>query len=350
MTNQDGLVISGARILTPGGSAVGELRVDRGRITAIGDAVEHTEALVLDGSGGYLSPGFIDIQASGVAGHGIADPPAAISTVAAQLPRHGVTTFLPTLISPDASTVQDALAMLSRHRPGPGMAVPLGLHLDGPRTSPTAAGKPPASRAGHLPDGGADLWNPRQGVRLVTVTSDTANADLTIEALSGRGVVVSVDLTRDDHDRAKGAFAAGATLVAVRIDRTTASTHRRLGLLDDVLADERIWTSSVVNGRPVHPAAADAAARTVAPRRFIALSDRSGLDQAMRNLVSVEGFSPDEAIRSVTINPALALRLNHQGRLEVGTKADLVLLDDALRVRATWIAGRLAFDDGLGAC
>ena len=54
-------------------------------------------------------------------------------------------------------------------------------------------------------------------------------------------------------------------------------------------------------------------------------------DEAMvRTLVREAGVPLHEAVGMATLNPALALHLSAKGRLEPGTDADLVLLDDDL--------------------
>jgi N-acetylglucosamine-6-phosphate deacetylase len=64
------------------------------------------------------------------------------------------------------------------------------------------------------------------------------------------------------------------------------------------------------------------------------------LDQAVRNLVSWAETGVAEACRMASEVPARLLGLRSKGRLAVGCDADLVLLDDALRVRATFREGR----------
>jgi N-acetylglucosamine-6-phosphate deacetylase len=68
----------------------------------------------------------------------------------------------------------------------------------------------------------------------------------------------------------------------------------------------------------------------------------SALDMAsaVRNSVQWLGVSLDEAARMASLYPAQCLGLDDRyGRIAPGYQADLVLLDDALQVRKTWIAG-----------
>jgi len=61
---------------------------------------------------------------------------------------------------------------------------------------------------------------------------------------------------------------------------------------------------------------------------------------AVRNAVHLLGLPLDEAARMASRYPAQFLNLDDRlGEIAEGYQADLVLLDDALQVRATWIAG-----------
>jgi N-acetylglucosamine-6-phosphate deacetylase len=71
----------------------------------------------------------------------------------------------------------------------------------------------------------------------------------------------------------------------------------------------------------------------------------SALDMAaaVRNAVGLLGLDLADASRMASRNPAEFLGLEHEyGRIARGCFADLVLLDDELRVMDTWIHGRAA--------
>jgi N-acetylglucosamine-6-phosphate deacetylase len=68
----------------------------------------------------------------------------------------------------------------------------------------------------------------------------------------------------------------------------------------------------------------------------------SDLDMAgaVRNTVQRLGLSLPDALRMASLHPAAFLRLDHElGRIAPGYRASLVLLDDDLQVRDTWIDG-----------
>jgi N-acetylglucosamine-6-phosphate deacetylase len=62
------------------------------------------------------------------------------------------------------------------------------------------------------------------------------------------------------------------------------------------------------------------------------------LDSAVRNLVAAGAALP-AAIAAATRNPLAMLGVTDRGSIEVGQRADLVELDDELRVRRSMRAG-----------
>jgi N-acetylglucosamine-6-phosphate deacetylase len=61
---------------------------------------------------------------------------------------------------------------------------------------------------------------------------------------------------------------------------------------------------------------------------------------AVRNAVSMLGLSLEDAVSIASATPAAFLGLaDERGVIRAGQAADLVLLDDALNVRETWIDG-----------
>jgi len=68
----------------------------------------------------------------------------------------------------------------------------------------------------------------------------------------------------------------------------------------------------------------------------------SNLDMAsaVRNTVNLLAQPVEEALRMASLYPAKFIGLAHErGRIAAGYRADLVLLDDDLKVQRTWIGG-----------
>ena len=67
------------------------------------------------------------------------------------------------------------------------------------------------------------------------------------------------------------------------------------------------------------------------------------LDRAVRNLVAFTGCAAADAIRAASTTPAEIAGLHDRGRITVGARADLVLLDPGLHVTRTIIGGATAW-------
>ena len=115
-----------------------------GRIAARGaDAVAGAgrNARRFRGEGLLVAPGFIDLQLNGAAGHDLTANPHSIWEVAAAIARHGVTGFLPTIVSAPPAVAMAAARVLAAGPPADHRgATALGLHLEGPFLNPAKRG------------------------------------------------------------------------------------------------------------------------------------------------------------------------------------------------------------------
>ncbi len=97
---------------------------------------------VLDATDLLVVPGFIDLQCNGAVGVDLTSAPERLGEVAAALPRWGVTAWLPTVVTAPSSVrsrALDALRSVRRHGDA-AVAMPLGLHFEGPFLAPDRKG------------------------------------------------------------------------------------------------------------------------------------------------------------------------------------------------------------------
>ena len=69
-----------------------------------------------------------------------------------------------------------------------------------------------------------------------------------------------------------------------------------------------------------------------------------GLDECVRNLMHAAEIPLEQAVRCVTENVADAVDLKDRGKLEVGRKADFVVLDEKGDILQTWVGGERVFE------
>jgi N-acetylglucosamine-6-phosphate deacetylase len=377
------LYIKPSAILTSDGVLEGgAVLVEGERIAAVGRADQvprPPEARQVGADGLLLAPGFIDLQLNGAFGNDFTADPGTLWEVGARLPRYGVTAFLPTVLTSPPETVAAAQEVVCRAAP-PGYrgAIPVGLHLEGPFINPEKRGahNPAYLRAPDL--AAIEGWSPDRGVRLVTLAPELPGADELVRILSARGVVVSAGHSMATYEGARAGIEAGITYGTHLFNAMPRLGHREPGLIGALLGDQSVTVGVIADGVHLHPGIVSLIWQAGGPTRVNLVTDamaalgmppgRYGLgdwevisdgeaarladgrlagsvlslDQAVRNLVKFAGCSPAQAISTVTSVPASVLGLgSSRGHIAPGSRADLVLLDNELRVVTTVVGGEV---------
>ncbi len=358
--------------------------LDGGRIAALGaDArAAASSARTLDGAGLLAVPGFIELQLNGIAGADFTSNPIAMWQVSEALSPQGVTAFLPTIVSSPIGSVEAALRAWREGPPTAQPAMPLGLHVEGPFISAARSGAHPESllRPPDLDE--IRAWLGTDGLRLLTLAPELPGAVDAIGLVSKAGGVAAIGHTDADAVTTARAIDAGARYATHLFHAMPPFAHRAPGAVGALLADERVRLGLIVDDRHLDPLVVDLVARLAAQRvslvtdaiAAVGLPDgahRLGeqeviaaegaarladgtlagsvatLDACVRRFATITG-SPRAAIEAVTAVPARLLGDRERGELSVGARADVVLLDPELRVRATIAAGSVAYlADGL---
>lgn len=355
--------------------------IESGRITALvsdaapmlGQADEQ-----VDLGGGWLLPGFIDAQVNGGGGVLFNNSPdvATLRTLAQAHRRFGTTGLLPTLISDDVQVMRAAIAA-TRQAISEGVPGVLGIHLEGPYIAPARKGTHDPNKF-RVPDAAeialaASLDN---GVTLLTLAPERVPLE-SIRALVERGVVVAAGHTAASYEEAHAGLEAGIRGFTHLYNAMSPLTGREPGAVGAALEDRDSWVGIIADGVHVHPASLRVALACKPRGKVMLVTDAmppvgaedpsyelygevitavdgvvrnaagslagSALDMAtaVRNSVQLLGVSLAEAARMASTYPAQFLNLDDRyGHIAEGHHADLVLLDDALQVRSTWIAGQ----------
>jgi N-acetylglucosamine-6-phosphate deacetylase len=337
----------------------GDVELEDGAVAAVG----------LGGAGGtgWAVPGFVDLQVNGFAGVDLLAEPERVAEVDRELALRGVLAWQPTLITAPRETVLAALPLLR----APGV---IGVHLEGPFLSPLRAGAHPVAEL-RAPDPALLRSYLEAGeVSMVTLAPELPGAGALIDELTSRGVVVSLGHSDATASEAAAAFARGAATVTHLFNAMRPFAHRDPGLAGASLADADVPVMAIVDR--VHLAdEAVLVAWRAARGRFALVSDavaaagrpdgtyrlgkatvhvRDGvcrredgtlagsvvpLDAAVRNLAAI-GVPLAEAVAAATVVPARIARRADLGRLSVGGRADLVVLDDGLAVTQVYRGGK----------
>jgi N-acetylglucosamine-6-phosphate deacetylase len=358
--------------------APGRVTIDDGRISAVDLDV------AVPGDGRYVAPGFVDVHVHGWGGHDAMGDPAALDGMARALLRRGVTSFLPTAVT---APLDDLAAFAGRVRawlpdaPSDG-AEPLGFNLEGPFLAHARRGAHDESQLRAPADvPPATIESLTEGLRLTTVAPELAGATDLIGLLHGRGIAVSLGHSTALVDEARAAFAAGATSTTHLFNAMSGFEHRSPGLAVAALLDDSAYVELIADGIHVHPALWELITRLKPVDRLLLVSDavplagtgdgrgRIGalpvdvegwrctvagtetlagsviaLDTAVRNIVAA-GVALPAAVAAASANPLALLGVGDRGRIAVGQRADLVELDDDLRVCRVMRGGTWVVDD-----
>jgi N-acetylglucosamine-6-phosphate deacetylase len=347
--------------------------IEDGLIAAVG--VQPT------GGRGVAVPGFVDLHINGAAGVDfLTAGPEDYRRAGEALLRTGVVAYQPTFVSSPVEAYAEPLRTAEELVQGPperGLPLIAGVHLEGPFLSPAWPGahapeylrEPDAKLAERLVAGGP--------VTMMTLAPERPGGLELIGWLIERSVVVSCGHTDADAAQAYAAYDRGASAITHLHNAHRRWRPRDPGVGGAALVRPDVTIQAIVDGIHLAPESAYAAF-LAAGRRFCLVTDaieaamldpgeyelggrpvrvRDGavrlpdgrlagsvltMDQALRNLVASGARLPD-AVHAASGAPARLIGREDLGELRPGRPAHLVVLDEVLRVRRTFVGGVEAF-------
>jgi N-acetylglucosamine-6-phosphate deacetylase len=330
----------------------GDVQIDEGRVAAVG----------LAGNGsGVAAPGFVDLQVNGYGGVDLLSEPDRWREVDGMLAAIGVTTWQPTLIS---APPEQTLAALR--------AIDLDVHLEGPFLALPGAHPIECLR---LPDLQLlESFLSAGRVQSMTIAPELPGALELVGRLVAHGAVVSLGHSNADARTAHAAFERGARTVTHLFNAMRPFGHRDPGLAGAALSREEVTVQVICDGAHLADETVTFAWRA-ARGRLAVVSDAidaagggdgrfrlggvevtvergiprapdgslagstSSVPEGVRRLVSL-GVPLAEAVDAGTAVPARLLGRTDVGALEPGAAADVVVLDDDVRVTQVIRGGR----------
>ncbi|CAL9299873.1 N-acetylglucosamine-6-phosphate deacetylase [Streptomyces rochei] len=376
-------VLAGARVVLPTGT------VDDGRVIVDGTRIADTAppgADVVDVSGHWVVPGFVDLHNHGGGGASFAGGTAEDVLRGVETHRrHGTTTVV-------ASAVTGDLDFLARHA---GMLAELaqqgeiaGIHFEGPFISPCRKGAhdeqllrdPDPAEVRKLVDAA------HGHAKMMTLATELPGGLDSVRLLTEHGVIAAVGHTDATYEQTVQAIDAGATVATHLFNAMPPLGHRAPGPITALLEDERITVELINDGTHLHPAALQLAFHHAGAARVAFITDAMDaagfgdgryllgplevevadgvarlveggsiagstltLDRAFKRAVTVDGLPVGDVVAAISANPARLLGLDDRiGSLDAGKDADLVVLDDAFDVVGVMRRGDWVVDPRLG--
>ncbi|MBD3663212.1 N-acetylglucosamine-6-phosphate deacetylase [Sulfitobacter aestuariivivens] len=207
--------------------------------------------------GGFICPGFVDLQVNGGGGVMFNDAPR-VDTLARMAEAHqtlGTHAMLPTLITDTPTQTRAAIdAVIQAMAQGvPGI---VGLHLEGPHLAVAKKGAHDGALIRPMDE--ADLAMllaaSEHLENLVVTLAPEAVSVQQISALAKAGVIVSIGHSNAGYDVAMRAFDAGATMATHLFNAMSQITARDPGVAGAALRHGNVSVGLIADGLHVHPA------------------------------------------------------------------------------------------------
>jgi N-acetylglucosamine-6-phosphate deacetylase len=389
------LVLTGGRALLPDRTLDDAALLCRdGRIEWLGKSRRRwpREATVIDARGGWIAPGFVDLHVHGGDGADFMDGTAeAVRSACRAHARHGTTTLFPTTTTGSPTQILAMLkacaAVQTTWAPADGARI-AGVHLYGPFFAadkvgchPVEGRREPLAKeyAGYFADG---------LVRIATCAAELPGALEFYRAARRRRCLITCGHSNASWPEMAAAFKAGMR----HVDHfwcamsSVASVRARLGvpmrgsMAEFVLAEPEMSTEVIADGCHLAPELLRFAWQLKGAHRLCLVTDANraldlppgryrfgpegdgswfnsdgkvgwapngslassimGMDHMVRVMQRATGAPLHEIVRMASLTPAERAGIAAEtGSLDVGKRADVLLLDRRRRVRRVWLEG-----------
>ena len=342
--------------------------------------------------GGWIAPGYIDIHVHGGENADYMDGTTEAVRIANRIhARHGTTTLFPTTTTgtPDQldRMLHTCLSVQENHQISDGARIG-GVHYYGPFFAQDKVGC-------HSVDGRRD---PDPGeymrcfdlgiIQVATCAAELPGAEAFYREASQRGYLVTCGHSNATWNEMAHAFEAGMR----HVDHFWCAMSSISGIREQygfpmqgsmeqfVLMEPEMSTEVIADGEHLSPELLEFAYRMIGPERLCLVTDANramgmppgkyrfgpkdegawfesdgkvgfvsrkslassvvGMDTMVRNMYENTSAEIHEAIRMATLTPAEQVGMDDEiGSLEVGKRADLILLDPTLEVADTFVEG-----------
>ncbi|MGN0989147.1 MAG: N-acetylglucosamine-6-phosphate deacetylase [Eubacteriales bacterium] len=348
------------------------------RISGIGSDITDTEILDLEGL--TILPGFIDIHIHGCANADTGDASAeSLEKMSNFLVKHGVTSFCPTSMTLSFEELSKIFSVTREVKDSVSGAYIQGMNMEGPYISMAKKGSQnPAYVRNPNAAEFMKLYNGCGGfIKLVDIAPECEGAKEFIETVLPY-CTVSTAHTSAGYDEACKAIEWGVRHTTHLYNAQSGLTHRAPGVVGAVFDNARklgVRAELICDGFHIHPAALRIAFFMLGEDNSIIVSDSmkaagcpdgtyelgmqpvyvkdgkalledgtiaastSNVYDEFKNVISY-GIPMKQAVKSVTINPAKAIRADKDtGSIETGKYADMVVLDKNLNIKLVMVKG-----------
>jgi N-acetylglucosamine-6-phosphate deacetylase len=379
----NGVVVTPDKIFAPG-----IVLAEDGRIQFVGamsDAEPATNSQIIDATGQFILPGFIDTHVHGSGGDDVmTDGAVGIQRAGRSMLQYGTTAWLPTTI---AARHEEILYAITETRKAVNsseiMANILGLHLEGPYINLKFKGAQPDEgiRDPNFDELDELLKAAEGSVKVMTLAPELPGSLEMIRLLKANHIVASLGHSECDYDTALAAIDAGATYATHLFNAMSGVHHRKPGLAACCLNEPGICAELILDGVHVNPQMARLAARNKGREGLALVTDATTaqgcgdgiyqlgkfqvnvrgalctlmdgvtiagsvltMNHAVRNAMEFTGMNLMDVAYMAAMMPAKRCGVaDRKGSLEVGKDADIAILQTDFSVATTIVNGAVLY-------
>lgn len=328
----------------------------------------------------YILPGFIDVHVHGGGGADTMDGFEGVRNLAAFHVQHGTTTLYPTTMTNPWENILTALKGVKGVMQEQDAELPdiPGVHLEGPFISPERLGAQPANTLLPAANYLEELFS-LNVIKLVTIAPEIPTALSAAKQFIDEQIQLSIGHTKASYEQIvcfrDAVRKSGGKLGYTHLFNAMGGIEaRKPGVAGAALADNESFAELIFDKQHVHEAnflmafyakqdkllfVTDAMRATgmsegkseLGGQEVIIKNGKAQLpngnlagslltlDQALRNAIEA-GLTLEQASHLVSRNPAAYMGLSDRGSLELGKRADMVVLDQAFNVLEVYVQGK----------
>lgn len=372
-----------AKIITNKEIFYGDLLVNNKSIEIISKNIDaSTDMELIDLQGKYLIPAFIDVHIHGAYGSDAMDMTEdSLKTISKFLASEGTGNFLATTLTATreelAKSLNAAANLQNKDLDGANL---FGVHMEGPYFDAVYKGAQNDKYMINATINELEFYLSIKDdlVKMISISPHTEENREAIKFLKSKNIISSVGHSSASYEDVAKAVSFGLSHATHTYNGMKGFTHREPGVVGAVFNFDEIYAEIIFDKVHVHPEAVRTLIKIKGVDKVICITDSMSatgladgkyklgeldvnvsngearlasnnslagsvltMDKAFRNILDL-GYSMVDAVKMTSTNAAKEFGLN-TGMIREGMDADILILDNDLKVNMTFVKGKLKF-------
>lgn len=336
---------------------------------------------VIDLSGYIVSPGFIDTHIHGINSFDVMDGDEnSIYEISKSLAKNGTTSFLATTMTMEKEHIRNAIKSVESSIENKNfVARPLGIHLEGPFISKEYIGA--QDEKSIIVPNISMIEEFKDIIKLITYAPEEDKDNILLHWAINNNINLSIGHSNATYDKCKEVIDMGVNSVTHLFNAMRPLNHREpgvvgAGLVEDVYSeviaddihinpviykmihklkgdDKILLVTDSIRATCLKNGEYDLGGQTIIKDdNSVRLKSNGALagsiltqDKALKNFVKGSFIDIEQGLKFLTSNPAKLMGNNEIGSIEIGKKADFVVLDRSFNVVMTYIDGEKVYQN-----